>query len=307
MAFRIEPAVPLVDEIARIGDEQFARLESVVAGGLEEATDVHGVRKTLKRIRSLVRLAREVLGDDAYRVLNVRARDMGRRLAAARDCHVTMTMFEHVATATDGLAARAVEDVRKRLLARVPDQQTVDAAAALATVQDLKQDWVRAIAARPSPPDTSEDWQRLIRGLAKTYARARDALSLARMSNDAEHVHELRKAIQHHGRHMTLLGPAWPDHFRARSRSARHIATVLGEDHDLAVLRTWLGLERPSMTPRSARVVDLIDARSANLQTRMRREALPLVHQLLAASTKAISRETLAIVEAARTSQATAP
>jgi hypothetical protein len=49
---------------------------------------VHEARKDLKKLRAVLRLVRDDLGDAVYRSENVRFRDAGRMLSGARDAHV---------------------------------------------------------------------------------------------------------------------------------------------------------------------------------------------------------------------------
>jgi len=51
---------------------------------------VHEARKSFKRLRTTVRLARDELGDEVYRRENAAFRDAGRRLAGARDSQVLL-------------------------------------------------------------------------------------------------------------------------------------------------------------------------------------------------------------------------
>ena len=49
---------------------------------------MHETRKALKRLRALVRLLREELGEQAFERENAALRDVARRLAGARDAEV---------------------------------------------------------------------------------------------------------------------------------------------------------------------------------------------------------------------------
>ena len=76
MAFRLRPG-EAGSGVQRVVVEQVARsmrsLISAAAGSDDEFDDgVHDVRKRLKRVRAVLRLAREPLGDDRYRAENAR-------------------------------------------------------------------------------------------------------------------------------------------------------------------------------------------------------------------------------------------
>ena len=59
------------------------KLRHVRDGG-DFATSVHGARKDLKKLRSVLRLIREELGEEVYRTESQRYRDAGRGLGQSR-------------------------------------------------------------------------------------------------------------------------------------------------------------------------------------------------------------------------------
>jgi CHAD domain len=67
-----------------------------LAGKTDEdfGTAVHETRKSLKRLRATVRLARDELGEETYRRENVAFRDAGRRLGGARDSQVLLETLD---------------------------------------------------------------------------------------------------------------------------------------------------------------------------------------------------------------------
>lgn len=69
-------------------DMSIERLEGETDEDL--GTAVHETRKSLKRLRATVRLARDRLGEEAYQRENVAFRDAGRRLGGARDSQVLL-------------------------------------------------------------------------------------------------------------------------------------------------------------------------------------------------------------------------
>jgi CHAD domain-containing protein len=74
-------------------------------------------------------------------------------------------------------------------------------------------------------------------GLRNSYRDARKAFDSAFASGSDEDFHEWRKTLQHHWRHMQLLAPCWPAELSARVELARNLSQILGDDHDIALLR----------------------------------------------------------------------
>jgi hypothetical protein len=89
--FRLREGERVPGGVRRIARGQLDASIERLAGDTDEdpGTAVHETRKSLKRLRATVRLARDELGDEAYRRENVALRDAGRRLggpATARYC-----------------------------------------------------------------------------------------------------------------------------------------------------------------------------------------------------------------------------
>jgi hypothetical protein len=76
-------------------------------GALSPQKCVHEARKALKRLRALLRLVRDELGDNAYARESAIVRETGRRLARARDAEVLLSTM-------DDLVKRHPKKLRRR-------------------------------------------------------------------------------------------------------------------------------------------------------------------------------------------------
>src|ERR671919_493351 len=85
--FRLADGEPVQEGIVRIANGQLEMAIERLEGSADEdlGDAVHEARKSFKRLRTTVRLARDELGDEVYRRENAAFRDAGRRLAGARD------------------------------------------------------------------------------------------------------------------------------------------------------------------------------------------------------------------------------
>src|SRR3954451_12630663 len=84
----------------------------------DRGTAVHETRKSLKRVRATVRLARDELGDEAYRRENVAFRDAGRRLGGVRDSQVLLETLDALTTAISNASCKPTSAARS---SRGPD------------------------------------------------------------------------------------------------------------------------------------------------------------------------------------------
>jgi hypothetical protein len=94
--FRLREDESAPDGIRRIACGQLDLSIERLDGDTDEdlGTAVHEARKSFKRLRATVRLARDELGDDVYRRENTAFRDAGRRLVGTRDSQVLLETLE---------------------------------------------------------------------------------------------------------------------------------------------------------------------------------------------------------------------
>src|SRR5262245_16407187 len=90
MAFRFKLNEPVEKGFRRIGLEQIERAERQLSASESLEVATHETRKSLKRVRALLRLARPGLGDTIYRAENARFREIGALLSSARDSDVVL-------------------------------------------------------------------------------------------------------------------------------------------------------------------------------------------------------------------------
>src|SRR5438128_1545277 len=95
MSYRLEENESLGDGIKRIAIEQLdgaiERLAQPMDDGIEA---VHTARKGCKKVRALLRLMREEIGDEIYHRESNLLRDVARCLADARDADSALEALE---------------------------------------------------------------------------------------------------------------------------------------------------------------------------------------------------------------------
>ena len=207
-----------------------------VRGDLDGA--VHETRKAFKRLRALVRVARDALGDEAYRRENTIFRDAGRRLSSARDAAVTaQTLDDLTARYGDELGDDAFAGLREKLAteATTASRALANDRATIEEVHGTLEAARRRIGGWPLPDEGG--LAMLEPGFERIYRRGRRALKAAREGPDTESLHELRKRAKDLWHAAQVLRPAAPKAMKRLARRAHALSDVVGEDHDLAVLR----------------------------------------------------------------------
>lgn len=172
--------------VRRIALEELdaARVELTLAADDPEA--LHEVRKRIKRVRALMRLGRDGLGE-AY-AENFVLRDVGRMLAAHREADALVEILRHEAGAAGSADLRVLEaTVRLHQAARAPvRERDADLGRARRTLGGLRRRLARA-------PMIEVRRKSCLRRLRRAYGHARDQWWLAVSTPTDENLHEWRK------------------------------------------------------------------------------------------------------------------
>jgi CHAD domain-containing protein len=289
MPYRFELREDIGSSFTRIATEQIDRVLHELKTPKDPDLAVHEGRKSLKRLRALLRLVRPGIGDATFKSENARFRDIGALFSADRDRHVLSEVAGQRAAAMGPRYRKAFAAIAKTLT-EAPDARAENTDAAAARLKEARKE----IAAIRLEPD---GFATLQAGLELSYRRGRRQLRLAYADPHDEAFHDLRKAVQQHWRHMQVLQRAWPDLFAARLEAARRLSQILGDDHDLAVF-----VARLKSVPRSALATAdrrAIERHCRVEQDRLRTLAHPLCQQLYAERAGQFAKRIAAIWHAA--------
>jgi CHAD domain-containing protein len=201
-------------------------------------TGVHEARKSLKKERALLRLVRGELGDDTYRAENTALRDAAARLSGLRDAQVGLLTLDRLAEPAAGhVPPETMERLRAALAAdadgHAPTGLPALAAAVAVELTDVRDHVKRWHLER-------DDWGLVSGGLRRAYERGVAALADVEADPTVERLHEWRKRVKDLWYHARLLQPVWPEMMDAQAEQAHVLSELLGDDHDLAVLRERL-------------------------------------------------------------------
>ena len=293
MAFRFKLNEAVQKGFRRIGLEQIERAERQLATLEDPGAAIHETRKSLKRIRALLRLARAGLGESVFRAENARFRAIAALLSPARDSQIllaTVAKLESLPGQVTNAALAAARKIIMEDLDRTEAARNDCITAALAKLATAKKR-LRRLTLKPAEFSTIE------RGLEQNYRNGQRAFAAAYSAGGDEAFHEWRKTVQQHWRHMALVSRTWPELFNARVAAARALSQILGDDHDLSVLVAFV---RSLPADRlSALHVREIERRVRARQKQLRKAAEPRGRQLFAEGAKGHSRRISVMWEAA--------
>jgi CHAD domain-containing protein len=271
--FRLHADEALTVAVRRIAvgqvEDSLERLEHAHNGDRAEA--VHDARKSLKRLRALLRLVRDDLRDARYRSENAHLRDIARALAAARDADVLLELLVRVRTedglggaALDSLQASLQDDVQRSRVA-LEQESVADVTGQLHAARERMRRW----------PLPERGFDTIAGGLERVYRQGRRGRKRARRERTPEALHEWRKSVKYLRHAAEVLEPVRPRMLRRVARDARALGDMLGDDHDLSVLGDTAlssAMDEDAVAP----LIAAIDARRAHLQ----RDALALGKRL---------------------------
>lgn len=272
--------------IMRCAREQLDRAVRELSEGINEdpVRAVHDARKAIKKERSLLRLARKATPAGQRRRENEALREAGRALAEVRDADVLISTVDELSERFAGqLPAKTFTSIRKALATRRDrGRRGLSAALDSKAVQDLGAVGLRIEDWQLSPGG----WKAIDAGLVRSYKRGRKALKRARRDHSLEELHAWRKRVKDLWYHQRLLAECCGPAVRGQAKEAHHVADLLGDDHDLGLLRDELTRESVSAPVDIDAVITLIDRRRDELQT----EALAIGRRLYAERPAAFRR-----------------
>jgi len=227
------------------------------------AVAIHGARKDLKKLRSVLRLIRRQLGEKAYRAQNRRFRDAGRLLSDTRDAEVKVETLADLEERFGAEFPTAAAEPWRRDLERERYAAAADAGGDVAERVEEATAMIEAGRDELAAWDLGKDsWKLVEPGLLTAYADGREALAEVRDQPSDEGVHEWRKRAKDLWYQLRILKELWPEVLGETADQAHDLADRLGDHHDLAVLAADLET-RDTVEPEAIRM--LIERRQQEL------------------------------------------
>jgi CHAD domain-containing protein len=277
MTYRFKVKEPIAKGVKRIALEQIEIASEKLANPADMDTAIHDARRCLKRLRALMQLLRPLLEEAVYRREAERLAGIGRLFSGARDLHVMRQTVANLERQFGPLAGGAPQRLKTLLANPTPASANTDHAdgrrQALARLKQCKTFFAGGGVAGVT-------FDHVAQGLEHSYSKARRAFRKAYREGEDDVFHAWRKAVQQHWRHMLLVSGAWPEALSARAHAAKDLSQVLGEDHDLSVLLSFVSTHASPAVTADDRAALAALARSA--QALLRTKAKPRGARLFA-------------------------
>ncbi|HSJ03445.1 MAG: CHAD domain-containing protein [Verrucomicrobium sp.] len=199
-------------------------------------TSIHALRKRMKKVLALLRLARPAMTGDQFSNLKAAIRQLKRLVATQRDQQV-MAQLEHDLQLTDRRQQQQSSRSRPRKTVRALsisegtcEQLTLQASSLTDRLGRLRL--------------FSLSWESVAEAYVKTYRRGHKACKRSEENPTMESLHEWRKSVKDHY-YQTLALYVWLGHPR-RLRRTRRLSSLLGRAHDLDVYTKAREIDEPT-------------------------------------------------------------
>ncbi len=269
MSYRLEADEALTAGLKRIVHEQIdGAVHSLENSDGDPSAAIHDARKRFKKIRAVMRLVRDEVGQDVYRRENVCYRDAGRALSDVRDSYVKVATVDALLDRYgDHLAEDAFQETRRQLVDahravshRVFEEEDAPAQV-VATVGEAR-------SRLTSLPINRDDFGAIRDSIHRVYKRGYRGLANAYEEPVPENFHDWRKRVKYLWYHVRILNPLWPGLFDEWADQIHELSDYLGDAHDFAELRSLLEAEPPLCPDDDERelLLGLADRRRAELE-----------------------------------------
>jgi CHAD domain-containing protein len=259
MAYRLERDESVVAGLKRVVREEISSATEHMAGNKKVSRNeaIHEARKSIKKVRALLRLMRGELGD-TYANENARLGDIARRLSEFRDAFAIIATFDDLKKHYKKETSNRLQSVRAGLTKRSSGRDAEDVASVLEEAASALQKAEKRVKTWPLQTD---GYQAIGPGLEEIYRAGRKALAAVRKDPHADNFHGLRKRVKDHWYHVRLVENIWTEMMNAYEKSLKDLETWLGDDHNLAVLRERIAAEPDAFgNPKDIELaLDLID------------------------------------------------
>jgi CHAD domain-containing protein len=217
-----------------------------------------------------------------YRAENRWLRDAARKLSAQRDADTTAAAFHTL------LEQPGVKNQRRKFapLVRALNARRAETGSSHAKIERKVtrfSERLESAEVRLSCWEPEAGLDSIIRQHRRAYKRARAGLVAARELGTATAFHEWRKAVKTYAYQCRLLRAAWPPAMKELRDELKELASLLGDEHDLTMLRKTL--KQIGQHPVDhvhvdddlvAAAIECVEARRAELRV----EAIPLGERL---------------------------
>lgn len=247
-SFRLQADESLAEGLRRVTLDQLQYARRALEQ-LPVDAGVHEARKSVKRVRAVLRLTRSYVGDGVYGPDNVKLRDVGRTLGPARDAAVLLQTFDALIAQDAEPGTGVFEDLRHHLADRqrtleneINETVKREVLGFLDQFSTRVADW----ASDPNRPAIPDDFAAIAKGFRRIYRQGRKRMTDAQANPSTSAFHLWRKRVRYLSYQVHLISESSAYLADELAPDLAELAVGLGTEHDLAVLSEMAG-EQPDL------------------------------------------------------------
>lgn len=238
MPYKLLLSEEITPAVRRMIVEQLTRARRELSSTQNIQEGVHKSRSCLKRVRSLLRLARPILGENIFYKENKVHRNIARALARPREAGALFETIVKLETRDD---FKKYSPLIKRLKQIIEQKKLkIESELEIVSLASLVEELDASILRWKSMPLGQASFDSLAHGFGSTYDRGRRSLKTAIKRDENYYLHEWRKDVQQTWRHLQILTLIWPDDIMPRIKLAREISRLLGTENDISDLEIFM-------------------------------------------------------------------
>ena len=273
-SFRLQADESLAEGLRRVTLDQLQYARRALEQ-LPVDAGVHEARKSVKRVRAVLRLTRSYVGDGVYGPDNVRLRDVGRTLGPARDAAVLLQTFDAlIAQAAAEPVTGVFEDFHHHLADRQRTLENEINETVKREVLGFLDQFSTRGADRASDPNRRaipDDFATIATGFRRIYRQGRKRMTDAQANPSTSAFNLWRKRVRYLSYQVHLISESSAYLADELAPDLAELAVGLGTEHDLAVLSEMAG-EQPDLIEDEAsrrELVKLLEQHRLDLQAAM--------------------------------------
>lgn len=240
-------------------EKAFARIDSPTDN---PEKDLHFLRTTIKQLRALLRILKPFIGKSAFKRQNARLRGAGRGLGALRDETVSRETLTDLGSRTRSTPLKqsikaALKSIPARNHSPMPGRFKETRIILKLAHADFKK-----------LPLKKGEWAMIRAGLKRVYKDVRNRMGTVVTAQTDEAFHRWRIRVKNLYFALQWLEPLWPRLLGPKVRELQKLQRLLGDDHDLVVLKKRLGnsVEAAGGTANVGRLLKNLDQRNRKMR-----------------------------------------
>jgi len=262
---------PLKQEFIRLINDQIQYAIDVLKNDKNNIEkSIHEARKSIKKIRALLKCIRFAIKLSDYRRENRFLRDIKNLISNIRQNTVLIETLEYCNKQNKKeIPENTVNRLNKKLISNknkaVNEYQKTNKLEQTIELYQIAQIRLNNI------DFIKTDSKSMIEGIGKIYKKGRQLVNICNKKKDSVMLHELRKAIKYLWYQLSIFKNFWPELINIYTKNFEKISDLLGVEHDLYELHLYL--LRNGTIKEKKEILPFVIKESDNIKSKFYKEA----------------------------------